>query len=224
VLLSLFCSIRLFNASGSIAIPIATFSYTGVEIVTVTAFEAAKPKELRMPAKNIAYFTLIFYVLNIGGFIANIEWFNQNLPQFFSQPLVSLQTPNLGHTPWFPQTGLRSSAAPIIATLQVGMKTLPAVLTGLLMYSGLSAANASLYVASRTLYGLTRDLAYDDERFLVRMAAKLNVISPRTRVPLWSLLVSVLAFSSWLPFIKIHSGYTQEDVCFNISFLMNQQY
>jgi yeast amino acid transporter len=177
-----------------------------------------------MPAKNIAYFTLIFYVLNIGGFIANIEWFNQNLPQFFSQPLVSLQTPNLGHTPWFPQTGLRSSAAPIIATLQVGMKTLPAVLTGLLMYSGLSAANASLYVASRTLYGLTRDLAYDDERFLVRMAAKLNVISPRTRVPLWSLLVSVLAFSSWLPFIKIHSGYTQEDVCFNISFLMNQQY
>jgi amino acid transporter len=161
---------------------------------------------------------MIFYVLNIGGFIANVEWFNQSLPQFFGQPLVSLQSPDLGHTPLFPETILRSSAAPVIATLQVGMKTLPAVLTGLLIYSGLSAANASLYVASRTLYGLTRNLSDNDPRFLFRMAAKLNVISPRTRVPLWSLVVSVLVFSSWLPFIRIHSGYSQADVCPNTSF------
>jgi amino acid transporter len=201
----------------SVAIPIATFSYIGVEIVTVTAFEAANPIDLRKPAKNIAYFTMIFYVLNIGGFIANVEWFNQSLPQFFGQPLVSLQSSGLGHTPLFPETILRSSAAPVIATLQVGMKTLPAVLTGLLIYSGLSAANASLYVASRTLYGLTRDLSDDDDRFLFRMAAKLNIISPWTRVPLWSLVVSVLVFSSWLPFIRIHSGYSQADVCPNTS-------
>jgi yeast amino acid transporter len=52
-----------------------TISFIGVEIVAVTAFEAAKPHELQNPAKNVAWATLVLYLMSIGGFIANVEWF-----------------------------------------------------------------------------------------------------------------------------------------------------
>jgi yeast amino acid transporter len=57
----------------SIAIPLAVFAYVGVELVTVTAFEAKNPADLRLPAKNIAYVVLIIYALTIGGISANVE-------------------------------------------------------------------------------------------------------------------------------------------------------
>jgi len=43
----------------------------------------------------------------------------------------------------------------------------------------------------------------------VRFFAKFNVISPTTRIPAWSLIASAVTFSSWLPFVHLHSGYTQ---------------
>jgi amino acid transporter len=152
--------------------------------------------------------------MSIGGFIANVEWFNQNLPTLLSQPLVNTSLPNmnLGHTPVFNKTGLPISAAPVIAAWQVNASTVAGLLTGFLIYSGLSAANVALYVSSRTLYGLTRHLDRDDRRWYVRMFAKLNFITHRTKVPIYSVLLSVIVFSSWLPFVNFSTGFTQEEV------------
>jgi amino acid transporter len=197
-----------------------TISFIGVEIIAVTAFEAAKPRELHSPAKNIAWVTLVIYLLSIGGFIANVEWFNQNLPTLLSQPLVNISLPNfdLGHIPVFNKTGLPISAAPVIAAWQVDASTVAGLLTGFLIYSGLSCANVSLYVASRTLYGITRSIDNEDKRWFVRMFAKLNVVTHRTRIPIYSILISAIIFATWLPFVHFSTGFTQEEVRYNIIF------
>jgi hypothetical protein len=88
--------------------------------------------------------------------------------------------------------------------LQVGLTLAPQVINGILIYAGISTANTALYVASRTLYGLTRDLSSTSESKMVRLFAKLNTVSPTTRIPVWALIVSCLVFSCWTPFIDIN--------------------
>jgi yeast amino acid transporter len=192
-----------------VSIPLAIFSYIGVELLTVTAFEAAQPSRLKGPTKHIAYIITVIYLVSIGGFVANLEWFNQNLPTFFEQSLVSLDSPNVltGPSPhkWGEYANHDSAAAPIIALLQVGLTVAPQVINGILIYAGISTANTALYVASRTLYGLTRDLSSTSESKMVRLFAKLNTVSPTTRIPVWALIVSCLVFSCWTPFIDINN-------------------
>jgi len=195
-----------------VSIPLAIFSYIGVELLTVTAFEARDPGSLKGPAKHIGYIILAIYLISIGGFVANIEWFNQYLPLFFSQKHVSLDDPSLGHEPRSFPPSPNSSAAPIIAVIQAGIPKLPGVLIGFLVYSGLSAANTALYVASRTLYGLARDLNQMDERRIVRFFAKLNTISSTRHIPVWGLVVSWVMFACWLPFVHLKSNFTQNEV------------
>lgn len=197
-----------------VSIPLAIFSYVGIEMITVTAFEASQPSRLKGPAKHIAYIITAVYLISIGGFIANVEWFNQNLPTFFNQSLVSLDDPQVvAQHPrtWVDYSRHTTTVAPVIALLQVGSSVLPDIINGVLIYSGLSAANTALYVASRTLYGLTRDLSSTDSNIIVRLFSNLNTVSPTTRIPVWSLIVSCLAFSSWLPFIAIKQ-YATSDV------------
>jgi amino acid transporter len=201
-----------------LCIPIAIFAYIGVELVTVCAFEARNPKQLMRPAKNIAYVITAIYLVCIGGFVTNVEWFNQSLPLFLEQPLVAYPGSNdtsLGHTPWpFNHSSSRAYAAPVIAVLQVGILNLPGVIVGFLVYSGLSCGVTTLYVASRTLYGLTRDLSPTDPNWFVRRFATLNVISSRRHIPVWSLIVSLLAVAAWLPFIKLKSQLEQTEVSY----------
>jgi yeast amino acid transporter len=201
------------NYEYRIAIPIATISYIGVEIVAVAAFEAAKPSELQKPAKNIALVTVIFYVVSVGGIAANVEWFNESLETLLSQSLVNVTSPdtNLGHTPMFIGTVYPVVAAPIIAALQVNATKIAGFLTGLLVYSGLSSANVALYVASRTLYGLTRNIDSTNRGWL-SIFAIFGVVTPRTRIPIWSLLISTIIFATWMPFVKLSTGFTQAEV------------
>jgi amino acid transporter len=191
------------------------FAYVGVELVTVTAFEAQNPRDLRWPAKHIAYVILILYVVTIGLISANVEWFDQNLPSFFSQPLVdpTSSVADLGHVPIADQSkGNGTSFAPVIACLEAGESYVPVatVLLGFLVYSALSCANANLYVASRTLYGLTRDLDFDSRNWFETLFAHLNMVTPRWRVPLWSVIASIVLVGSWLPFVRL--GLEQQDV------------
>jgi len=193
------------------------FAYIGVELVTVTAFEAKDPADLRWPAKNIAYVILIIYAITIGGISANVEWFDQNLPQFYSQPLIStfgMNNNTLGHIPIINQAAplLGTSFAPLIATLEAGSSYVQAatVLLAFLVYSALSCANANLYVASRTLYGLTRDLHLASDNWFESLLAHLNIVTVKWRVPLWSIIASIALVSSWLPFVKLGLG--EQDV------------
>ena len=210
----------------SIAIPLAVFAYIGVELVTVTAFEAKNPKHLRWPAKNIAYVVLIIYAVTVGAISANIEWFDQNLPQFYSQSLISVNGTDvntLGHRPIVDQTRglLGTTIAPVVATLEAGLSYVPlaSVLLGFLVYSALSCANVNLYVASRTLYGLTRDLDINSKNWFESFFAHLNVVTPRWRVPIWSVIASIVSIASWLPFVKL--GLNEQEVSSQCSFSLS---
>jgi amino acid transporter len=212
-----FLNVLIYFCACSISIPLAIFSYIGVELLTVTAFEAANPSRLKGPTKHIAYIITVIYLVSIGGFVANLEWFNQNLPKFFDTSLVSLNSTDVltGRTPhvWEAYSSHNSTAAPIISLLQVGSTLAPQIINGILIYAGISTANTALYVASRTLYGLTRDLSSTSENIMVRIFAKLNTVSPTTRIPVWSLIVSCLAFSCWTPWIvKDYFSTTAKDV------------
>ena len=177
--------------------------------MTVTAFEAADPAKLRWPTKNIAYVITLIYGLIVGALAANVEWFDSKLPQNYSEGLVNSITAGLdilGHLPIANQTLARGTTfAPVIAVLEAGSayKIVASILSGFLVYSALSCANTNLYVASRTLYGLTRDLDLDGDNFFERLFAHLNQITPTYRVPLWSILLSLILCASWLPFVKL---------------------
>jgi yeast amino acid transporter len=198
------------------------FSYIGVELVTVTAFEAANPADLRWTTKHIAYVILVIYGMTVGGISANVEWFDKNLPQSYSQNLVSagnMDVSFLGHSPITNETRAEgTNFAPVIAALEAGAsyKAIAGFLLGCLVYSALSCANGNLYVASRTLYGITRDLDLNSNNSFESFFAHLNVVTPTWRVPLWSVISSIVLVASWLPFVKL--GLNQQDVSFALPF------
>jgi amino acid transporter len=207
------------------SIPLAIFSYIGIELVTVTAAEARTNSHLKLPAKNIAYIICAIYLISLGGVAASVEWFNPNLPQFLSQDLVNITInaeldiyqliPLLGHIPysWVVLPNLHNiTAAPAVAAMEAGSSRLPGILIAFIMYSGIITVNTALYVSSRTLYGLTKELGRDNNNIFYRSFAKLNTVAPTTRTPYWALGMSCLIFASWLPFVHLRSNFSELEV------------
>ena len=185
------------KSASSIALPIAAYAFLGVEIIAVTAFEAGNPKALRFPAKWIAYVVLALEFSVVLGEILNIAWTDPLLPQLEGQPDIT----GTGH----------SRAVFILAALKAKIPGLPSFLTGCIIMSVLSAANTALYVASRTLFGLARKIEPTHHLWLMRWLSKLGTTTSITRVPAWSLLISLVSFC-WLPLLHAKYGYTVQQV------------
>ncbi|KIX01308.1 uncharacterized protein Z518_09033 [Rhinocladiella mackenziei CBS 650.93] len=205
----------------SMALPLATFAYIGVELLTVTAFEARDPHELKLPARNIAWFTVVLYCLTTGLIVSNISWKDQNLPGLFGQALTTLTDAEERNKYMAAFPELKTNAAPIIVTIQYGFKFLPGFLNGCLIYSALSCANTALYVAARQLYGMTRSITVTGQSGpLRRFLAWTSGVEFRTRSPWPALIISVVVLY-WLPFIRLHEDtaflQTFQDVIVNIS-------
>lgn len=171
--------------------------------MTVTAFEARKPQSVRFSAKWIAWFiTFLFIVCGIGQ-ILNIAWDDPKLAE------MELRRDRL-------QVRVVSQSAAYYSVLVLVAKvnnyvTVASVWNGFLIFSSLSAANTCLYVASRALYGLCRDLPQNETAQWKRWPARLGALDPRTRVPFWALLAS-LALFFWLPFLNLRKGTSSQDV------------
>jgi yeast amino acid transporter len=184
-------------------IPYITYGFLGVETITVAAFEARNPRSLRSSAKWIAYVITFLFILCAIGQILNISWTDQRLPELVAKR----------DTLWPRDTAQVSShySLLVLSAEITGHKSAAGVWNGFLILSSLSAANTCLYVASRTLYGLCRDLPQDKTSLLRRWPAKLGHLDPRTRVPFWALIASTAAFF-WLPFLHLQSGTSAQDV------------
>ena len=182
----------------------------------MTAFEAKLPvsKSLGWPARNVAWIVTSIYVLTTFVFVLNIWWQDKRLPQFYNQGISGLvggassscgganNSTDADNAPKF--------AAPVIAVNDAGLSG--GVLVACFIYSALSAANTGLYVSSRAIYGLTRDLVTEPRSpLLLKMLASLSKVEPRTQSPWWGITASVLLLC-WLPFIHLSSGYTMEEV------------
>lgn len=102
-----------------------------------------------------------------------------------------------------------SDSAAVVALWDWGKKGLAGFLNGATIFSVLSASNTSLYVASRTLYGLALDVPTTS--WLGRHLHSFSLVVPQTGVPARALIFSALAFI-WLPFLNLRKGYAVQYV------------
>ena len=132
------------------------------------------------------------------GQCLNVYWTDDHLPLIYGGIGNSFTNDQVLVNP-------NSSSLPVLAFFYWGRKSLAGLINGAMIFSTLSANNTSLYVASRTLYGLTRDVS--TEHRLGRYIHKLSAVVKKTGVPAWSVTISAAAFV-WLPFLAIPKGYT----------------
>lgn len=174
-----------------VAIPISAYAFCGVEIVAVAALEAANPHvSLRWPpTRYIAPVLLTVYFISIFLFYLNISW---------RDPLLAS----------LPKRNSSPSSIIMIAAMNAKIPILPGFLNSCLIMAIVSAANTALYVASRTLYGLTRGLRHNGS-LLSRCLCPLGTTNGRG-VPIWALIVSALVFGSWLPLLHSLSSFKDQ--------------
>jgi amino acid transporter len=189
-----------FLIHSSYAIPLVAFSYTGIEIIAMTAFEARDAAALRWPSRWIGSTVFLLYFLCTIGEALNVKWNNPHLPYIYGGAgNKTTATPN----------NPRSTSLLINAAWGAGYPTMASILNGCLIFSVLSASNTSLYVSSRTLYGLTREIP--DTNWFNRQIRWLSLVAKGTGVPAASLLFSAVSFF-WLPFLQLKKGYALEEV------------
>ncbi|KAF4634110.1 hypothetical protein G7Y89_g4002 [Cudoniella acicularis] len=182
-----------------VGIPIAAYAYAGVEIVAVTAVEAKDPRSsLRFPAQWIAYITAFIYLFSVIVLNLNISWTDVRLPSLTSREhQLNIDSASPTNT---------STAIVILAVKDAGLEHLAGFFNVCLILAILSAANTSLYVSSRTLFGLGKE--WNSAKWYHR----LGTTHPGNKVPVWALLASTLAFC-WIPFVHLGgTGYTNYDV------------
>lgn len=186
----------------SYVVPIIAYGFLGVESVTVIAYEARDLKSIRLSSQYIAYVCLALYLFCAIGEFINVEWTNTLLPLKYVNPNMK-EAARHEH-----DTDINSSAIIVIAAFEAGQKKIAGVLNGCIMFSALSAANSSLYVASRVLYGMTRDM---NPRSPLAPLKGLGRVWNKTGVPVRALWVSFGAFV-WLPFLRWKGGIAVSDV------------
>ena len=187
------------------AIPIITYAYVGVEIVAATAFEAKSSRSLKFTARYIALITTGSYLFVAIGFYLNVSW-TDPLLESLSNIIITHERPSIV----LPTSTKRSNVIPVIGLLNTHFPTLAGLVNGWLIMVVLSAANTDLYVASRTVSGLVREI-HPKLRFFGRLS-KLGAISRNSKIPAVAVLVSAIAFF-WLPFLHYAGNYNDEKVC-----------
>ncbi|KAF8848234.1 amino acid transporter [Acephala macrosclerotiorum] len=181
------------------AIPLVAYGFLGIEIVAVTAFEAQYSSSLKLPSQVIAYAIFVLYFLCTIGETLTVRWTNNHLPKIYGGGKN-----NAGNVSW------PSSTSMIVeATWAAGHKSIAGFLNGCMIFSVLSSSNTSLYVSSRTLYGLARDIP--DTNWFGKKLKGLSIVVRQTGVPAMALLFSAV-LSFWLPFLQLKAGYAIQDL------------
>lgn len=121
----------------------------------------------------------------------NVEWNDENLPITWTAST---------------STDILSNSAFVIAAEQSGIPGLGGAITVFMMFTALTAANTALYVASRTLFSLTRELPPEAEEWYIRLIANCGRTN-RRGVPLTAICVSCCFL--WLPFLYFIGGDNQ---------------
>ncbi|KAF8431958.1 amino acid permease [Boletus edulis BED1] len=113
----------------------AAFSYLGTEAVAMAAAEARNPRRNIPKAIRRVYFrVLVFY---IGGVL-----------------IIGLLVPS--NNSFLNLDSSNASASPfVIAFNEAGIKILPSIINAAILTSAWSASSSDLYLASRSLYGLS---------------------------------------------------------------------
>jgi len=172
-----------------LSIEFIAFSFLGVESIAVTSFEAFDIKDIRQPSKWVAPVTFVVYLFFSIAQIMALDWTNES----YVAPLANQTT-----APYSLIGGGSTASALIIAALKQNEKLLARAMNGIMMFCALSAANSTIYVSSRVLYGMAYMNAKDSRNQRWNWLAYVT----ESGVPLNAVLVSSLAFA-WLPFTQL---------------------
>jgi yeast amino acid transporter len=137
-------------------LPIAAFAFVGIEITAATALEASAHKTrriipvttLKWPATILPWVVGIIYLLAALMLALIID--PKNFASLPVQGWVNATEAGKG-------TNMSNSDSGFVqAAVSAGIPNLPTIITAFIVFTAITAANTELYVASRTLFGLTR--------------------------------------------------------------------
>ncbi|KAK7422814.1 hypothetical protein QQX98_001376 [Neonectria punicea] len=125
-----------FLAFWKVMLP-AAFSYGNIQVVAISGSETRNPRKT-VPAatKKTFYRVLVFYILSI--FIVGLI-----VP--FDDPSLAISTGTAAQSPF------------VIAFQRSGINVVPSIINAVVCTSAISSASACIFIASRTLYGLSSD-------------------------------------------------------------------
>lgn len=186
--------------TNSYTFPIIAYGFIGIEIIALTAYEARDVANLRWPARIIPIFVVVIYFMCTIGEALNVMWSDPNGPVIYNGTYASVTASSSGDPP--------STSVVIRAIWYAGRGGDPAkyhriagIINGCLIFSALSAANTSLYVASRTLFGMTQELRVGgSQNWLTR---RLKVLAKtHHHVPVPAILFTLVS-TIWVPFLTL---------------------
>ncbi|CAO1630068.1 unnamed protein product [Sympodiomycopsis kandeliae] len=121
------------------AMTLALFAYTGSELPAVAVAEAKNPRKAIPKAIRSTFYRILFFYIILILLVGLI---------------VPADSPELlGAT----KSKSNASASPFVVAIKIaGINALPGILNACFLVFTFSAANSDLYVASRTLYGLSK--------------------------------------------------------------------
>ncbi|OCK78101.1 amino acid transporter [Lepidopterella palustris CBS 459.81] len=182
---------------------IAAFSFVGVEITAATALEArARPgatmnghgpasPSVKFTATWTAFIAMMIYFVAGLLMTLNVKWDDPGLPRvsWLGSP-VQNSSSTQGNT----------NSGFVLSAKESGIPGMADVFTVFLLITALTAANTNLYVASRTLFGLTRELQYG------RWYSYITWLSFFGRTNSYKVPVRAMALSClflWVPFLYL---------------------
>lgn len=151
---------------------------------------------------------MFLYTLSVFGFSLNVPWTNGFLPAYYNSWTPRREDEGLTCHNHRPRDLNRRQAVidfsnssghvlPTIAIDLAGINVLSGFVNGCLLYSALSTANSSLFMASRILHSFTA--THGETRFL----SYFNRLNDQGS-PVWAVCASL--FFCWVPFLSFLSS------------------
>ncbi|KAK7751372.1 hypothetical protein SLS62_006628 [Diatrype stigma] len=191
----------------------AAWSYVGIEIVAATAMEVRWPKSDERRKSNIPQrselSSLIGKTVKFSAiWISVLATLTYTLSGVLMTFNIERTDCHLRQFSWAQDTTCSKNTTSSGFVAIAEMSKIPGLahaFNSFLLYTALTCAMTNLYVASRTLFGLTSRL--DDgpgQPWHLRILAWFGKTNKR-RVPVRAMIISALAFS-WVPFLKLGDG------------------
>lgn len=181
---------------------ITAFAFVGVEVVAACALEARPSTRTTRTTNNNVNQTIKFSAVYLPSLAAAVYV----LAGFLVTLDVSATDSNLPQVSWGGGEASHSStdSAFVLAALKSRIPALKDVINVFILMTAITCANTNLYVASRTLFGLTRELEQGSgQPWYVNMLASLGTTNDR-RVPMRAMLASCVFL--WTPFLLFIKG------------------
>lgn len=184
----------------------ATFAYLGTELVGVTVGEAQNPRKTIPRAIKLTFYRILFfYVLSV----------------LLLGTLVPYNSPQLAFAANSDDSNSAAASPFVVAINLASIPVLPHILNACILMFVFSAANSDLYIATRTIYGLSREgkapafLSWTDRRgvpiyalgvcSLIACIAYMNVSSDsKTVFGYFVDLVTIFGLLTWISLLVTH--------------------